>query len=89
MTALARLRQRVVARLPVAELGLELDAAKNIFCMDYLPQAELMAHNKACLHGFLRFYAIFPKGGLSCVLFGKHATYPIFYRKHCICVFRA
>ena len=47
LAALARLRQRVVARLPVAELGgLELDAAANIFCMDYLPQAELMAHNK-------------------------------------------
>ena len=52
LAALARLRQRVVARLPVAELGLELGAAANIFCMDYLPQAELMAHNKARLPGF-------------------------------------
>ena len=42
--------------MPLEELGRKFGsypmAAANIFCMDYLPQAELMAHNKERLHGF-------------------------------------
>ena len=53
LSALGRLRQRVVARLPLAELGLESEVSANMFCMDYLPQAELMAHTKERLHGSL------------------------------------
>ena len=56
LTALGRLKQRVVARMPLEEIGRKFGsypmAAANIFCMDYLPQAELMAHNKERLHGF-------------------------------------
>ena len=56
LTALGRLKQRVVARMPLEEIGRKFGsypmAAANIFCMDYLPQAELMAHNKERLRGF-------------------------------------
>ena len=56
LTALGRLKQRVVARMPLEEIGRKFGsypmAAANIFCMDYLPQAELMAHNKVRLPGF-------------------------------------